>query len=117
LAGFISGSFMLSYSAISSKKNIIHHRAQHRGGIGGETLLPPSSFIKIPDINFPELNNDLFKKGKILIRLFITNLGLFMFAYSIKYSSNIIPYFFASRIDFQRMFEASQSFLIFPKLM
>ena len=54
---------------------------------------------------------------KILLRLLVTNLGLFVFAYRIKYSSNIIPYFFTSRIDFQRMFEGSQSFLILPKIM
>ncbi len=37
-----------------------------------------------------------------------------MFPYRIKYFCNICPYFFASGIDFQRVFEGGQCFLVLP---
>ena len=50
LRGFHSRRFVLPPNAIPSEQVIHYHRSQRRGGIGGQALSPPSSFITFPDM-------------------------------------------------------------------
>jgi len=50
LRGFYPPPLCAPPNAIPSEQVIHYHRSQRRGGIGGQALSPPSSFITFPDM-------------------------------------------------------------------